>query len=144
VGAERAQPNAGREVVLDESRRRLGEQHLATVRCRLHARGLVYVEPQIPLVAEDGPAGVQPHSHTHRRAGRPGVSREGALSGDRTGKGVLRLGEHDEEGVALGIHLVACVCGERLTQQTAMVGLYLGVAIAKPPQELGRTLDVGE
>ena len=55
-----------------------------------------------------------------------------------------RVGEGDQEGVALGIDLVAAVGGESGTEESAMLGEDLGIAIAEAVQHLGAALDVSE
>jgi hypothetical protein len=62
----------------------------------------------------------------------------------RGGDRVARPGEGDEERIAFGADLATAVLSERRAQQAPMVVEHVGVAVAQPPQQTRRTLDVGE
>lgn len=81
-----------------------------------YASPAVDVNSDVPLVGHGWGAGVEPHPH----ADRTGLERRG-----RAG----RRGERDEEGVALRVDLYASVEVERLTQDTAVRGERVCVAV---------------
>jgi hypothetical protein len=66
------------------------------------------------------------------------------LTLDRGEDGLLGAREGVEEGVSLGVDLVAAVPCEGLTQKTLMVRQDLGVAGSEPADERGRPLHIGE
>ena len=92
---------ADRDVALEKSSRRLGEDDLASVRGGRDAGGAVDVHPDVSLVGDDRLAGVEAHAD----ADRAGLERSARVAG--RGHGVRRPREGDEERVALGVDLDA-------------------------------------
>ena len=72
------------------------------------------------------------------------MRRERDLSLDRRQKRVACAGEGDEEGVALGIDLVAAVRFEGRPQQALMLREHLSIPLPQLLDESRRPLDVGE
>src|SRR5438045_3244599 len=62
-------------------------------------------------------ARVQPHADPHRLAFRPGMVSQNMLRGYRGGDSIGGTRESHEEGIALGVDLVAAKCVESGTQQ---------------------------
>ena len=77
-------------LVLEERLRRLGDEHLATVRGSPDARGAVHGEARVAAVGSDRLAGVDAHAHAHLGAVRPLVADERELTLDRRQHGVTR------------------------------------------------------
>ena len=101
-------------VVGEHGRCRLRGEDLAAVARGHDPRGAVHAHPVVAaLVGEDRLAGVQAHAHAQLRALGPVVRRKRALTVGGRGGGVARAREDVEEGVALGIDLLAAVRGER-------------------------------
>ena len=75
---------------------------------------------------------------------RPGVAGERPLRFHRAQHGLVRASKRVEEGVALGVDLVAAVGGEGLPQEPLVLGQNLRPAPTQLPDELRRALDVGE
>ena len=124
---------------VEERRRRLGDEHLTTVRERCNARAAMDVHAHVPLAGHRRRAGVQPHSHSDR-AGLEG-SLAGIGRGDRAGRGR----ERDEERVALGVDLDAVVGFERGAQHAPVLRERLGVGVRTDRvEQTRRRLDVGE
>jgi hypothetical protein len=96
---------------VDEPARRLGEDDLTTVSGRGDAGRAVDVHPDVALVGHDRLARVEPHAHADRprRQCFPGLVRRRHRVGCS--------GEHDEECVALRVHLDPCVSRERVPQR---------------------------
>ena len=81
-----------------------------------------------------GAAGVQAHPDPDRRVLRPRLGGQRALRRDRGLDRVGRLGEDDEEGVALGALLHRRRGLSQLAQDLAVALAQLGVALAcRPP-----------
>ena len=89
-------------------------------------------------------ARVDPDSHPHLGVFGPGVARDRALRIDGGGDSLLRPAEGDEEGVSLGVDLVAARILEGAPKQALVVGHRLCVAVPEQTEELGRPLDIGE
>ena len=85
---------------VDQPGGRLGQQDLAARAARCDSRAEIHVHPNVTVLGEQRPAGVQPHANRNRQA----VQRLSGRS-DRTG-GVC---EDGEEGVALRVDLNAVV-----------------------------------
>ena len=118
--------------------RRPREQHLAAVPGRRDAGGAVHVDARVPLGRAQGRPGVQPHAHAHRAVGQPPLR----LHGRR--HRVAGPWEDDEEGIALGVHLDAAVARERLSEDTAVLGQHVRIAITVLLHQPGRAVDVGK
>src|SRR5205085_9776276 len=137
--------DAVRQRVTDERPRRLRDQYLPAGARAGDPRGTHDVEPEIPLLADLGLAGVQPHAHPHLVPFRPRVVAQGALRGDRSGERVARAGEGVEERVALGVDLLPAAGSERLPDDAAVVARDGCVPVVPELlQQLGGALDVGE
>jgi len=74
----------------------------------------------------------------HSRAAR------GRLRLGRGQHGILGTAEGHEEGVALGVDLLAAVGDERLAQDPLVLREHVAVFLAQPLEQSGRALDVGE
>ena len=123
---------------VEQSRRLLGDEHLAAVADRRDPRAAVNVHADVALLRQLWLAGMQPHADANRRRG------ERRLAGRRRRRRVRRACERVEERVALRVDLDAAVRGERLAQQAAVLGEQVGVRVAVLGEELGRALHVGE
>ena len=115
-----------------------GEKHLPTMTGAHDPRRTVHVDADIALVREQRLARVQAHPHPNRSR----LERVARLG--RRGQGVRRLGEGDEERVALGVHLDATVTLESVAQDTTVLGQRPRVIILKLLQQTSRALDVRE
>jgi hypothetical protein len=104
----------------------------------------VHVDPDVPLLPDDGLPGMEAHADAQLGTGRPLVRRERALSGNRRGDRVPAALEAVEERVALGVDLLSAPGGERVADQAAMLRERVGVAFAEPLEKLRRPLDVRE
>ena len=108
------------------------------------ARREMETEAEVALLLHSGLAGVEAHPHAELLAVGPCVAGERALGGSGGGNRVARPPEDDEEGVALRAHLLAAVFREGRPHQRPVVGQDLRVAVAKPPEQPRRSLDVAE
>ena len=118
--------------------RRPREQHLAPVPGRRDAGGTVHVDARVPLGRAQGRPRVQPHAHAHRAAGQP------QLRLHRRRHRVAGPWEHDEKGIALGVDLHAGVARERLSEDPAVLGQHIRIAISVLLHQPGRAVDVGK
>ena len=128
-----------------EAARGLAQQHLPAVACRHDPRGKVHVEPDVSRRIGSRLAGVDPDPHRERLPFGPRGSCQGLLSLGGRGDGRRRLCKCHEEGVALGIHFVAVVALEGLTQEAPVLPERVRVAPpAQPAEQARRPFDVGE
>ncbi len=98
-------------LVLEQGLRRMGEEDLRAVSRRTDAGGPVNGKAGVRTVALCGLAGVNAHTDFHLRVVRPFVGDQGQLSLDRGQQRIARARKHEEEGVALRVHLVPAVSG---------------------------------
>ena len=68
------------------------------------------------------------------------MRQESALTVDRCEERIASARESDEEGVALGVDLVAAVCVEGCAQQALVIGQDRGVPLAQVLDEPCRAL----
>src|SRR5712691_9563917 len=101
-------------------------------------------QAEIPLVPDEGFARVKAHTYPQLSALGPRMSSKRPLGRYGSGSGVLRATEDHEEGVALGIDLLAVVLREGGTQESSVIGQNSAVPVAQPPEEPRRSLDVAE
>ncbi len=144
VFAEIPDVETGGQTVLHERVRGLRQQHLTAVSRGTQPGGAMHSEPDETVGPRGWFGGVDAHPHADPGVGRPGVGRQGVLSGHSRGHRVLGCAEFDEERVTLGVDLPAAGDVECVTLQTLAVGQDLTVKITKLADEPGRTLDVGE
>ena len=113
------------------------------MRGRRDPRGPVDVDPDVVAVGDERLTRVEAHAHPKLAFG-PVVGEEGLLGllGGREPLG--RIGEDDEEAVALRVDLDAAVSKEGRPKQPAMVGQHLRVPVAERTQQPSRPFDVGE
>ena len=97
----------------------------------------MHVDADVPLVGHERLTRVHSHPHANRprQRGLCIACRCQRLGGAR---------EHDEERVALRVHLHAVVPRESVTQDAAVLGEHLGVLVAQFVQQARRALDVRE
>ena len=106
---------------------------------RADARRLVHVHADVALLRQQRLAGVKPHPDANR------FRLERVLGLSCRGERLARVGERDEEGIALRVDLHASVRGERLPQQATVLRQRLGVlAGAELVQQARRAFDVRE
>jgi hypothetical protein len=88
---------------------------------------------------------MQPHAHTDSLALGPPRFAQCQLHFDHRRNGATSGGEHREESIALGVDLPPAMSGKPGADQPMMVGQDTGIGImADPPEQRGRTLDIGE
>ncbi len=142
--AEVEDAGALRQVVPDQRARRLREEDLAAVARRADPSRADDIEPEVPLLADRGLTGVQPHPHPHGGAVGPLVCLERALGRDGGANGIAGASERVEERVALRVDLRAAVRGERLADDPPVIARHVGVRVPELLEQPGRALDVGE
>jgi hypothetical protein len=108
------------------------------------ARASMDVDADVVVAGDQRFARVEPHPHARLRAARPVMERESGLRVGRSLDGATRVGEGDEEAVALRIHFDAVVAPERLTQQPTVLCENICVVVPELVQQARRALDVGE
>jgi len=123
---------------IDESPRRLREQHLAAVPDGRDAGGAVDVDPDVAFRGQVRLARMEPHPDLDRAAGQRPLGVYGRPDG------VGGPSEGDEEGIALGIDLDPAVSGDGPADDPTMLRQSLVVGVAEIAQQPRRTLDVGE
>jgi len=126
------------DVRVDERPGRFRQEHLTAVANGRNTRALMYVEADVPLLGQPRLAGVQPHPHPYRPAGKCALALRGG------GYGVRRAGECDEERVALRVDLNASVVGKCRAESPPMFVQGLPVIVAQLTEQLRRTLHVCE
>jgi hypothetical protein len=104
----------------------------------------MHAEAEVALLGDRGLARVHAHADAQRRTCRPLVSVQRALGCGCGCNGVLGPLEGDEEGVALGVDLLASVLFEGRSQEPVMVGTRFAVTLAQLLEQASRSLDVGE
>ena len=117
---------------------RLGDDDLSAMRDGCDSRGAMDVDPDVALVRRLWLTGVNSDTHADRAA----LERVARVGGSRNC--IRCASEGDEEGVALGVDLDACVRGERLSQHASVLGEEVGVGGAVLLEESRRALDVRE
>jgi hypothetical protein len=115
--AERLGPCQRRHVVAAKVVRRLGQQHLATMRCRDQPRHLVERRPEVVAVPQLHRARMQRHPHAQRRGRRPWLVVQRALRFERGGNRVGRRVECGAERIAAGLEHVAVMRVDAMAQQ---------------------------
>jgi hypothetical protein len=144
VVAEILQLDALELLLLDDGAGGLGDEDLAAVRCRADPGGQVKAEAEVALLLDPGLSRVEAHADTELLTLRPLVRGERPLRGGGGAERVTGAPERDEEGVALGPHLLAAVLGEGGAHERPVIGEQLRIAVAQPPQQPRRALDVAE
>ena len=117
--AEISKRHALGQVLVDESVRHVGDEHLAAMGGGADPGGLVHAQSDITLPTHARFARVQADPHVDVDAFRPAVGREGPLSCDR----VPRPPKRDEERVALSVDLVPAGVLEGRPEDLLMVCL---------------------
>ena len=82
----------------------------------------VHREPRVTAVAHDRLPRVETHPHLDLDAVGPVVGEEGLLTLDRGEKRIACARKSNEEGVALGVDLVAPIGHECSTEEASMIG----------------------
>ena len=131
-------------LILDQVPRRLRDQHLPAPRRRADPRRPVHRQPCIPAPRRDGLPGMHPDPHPHPRPARPVLRRQRPLDLQRAQHRLPCTGEHGEERIALGIHLMPATRGDRRLDQPPVPGQHLRVPLPQRLDQPGRPLDVGE
>ena len=144
MGAQVAQREADRQVLVDEGACGLGHDDLAAVRRARDTGGVVDVQADVLLSYERSFTRVQPHANTKGDAFRPLVLREVPLRVCRRLASIDGAFEDAEERISLGAQLSPSLALKRRSQDRVVVGLRLYVALAYFLHEAGRSLDVGE
>ena len=99
------------------------------------ARRLVQRERHVRVAARARVAAMDADPHAHRHLGRPRGIRQRALGLHRGADRVRGLAERDEEGVALGLQLVAVVLAPGSSQQRMVLVEELLVGLAQLPKQ---------
>jgi hypothetical protein len=135
VKAQTTERHPGRQPCLRQPPRLLRHHHLAAVGRGRDPRRPVHVHPDESILVPDRLAGVQAHPDPDRHAIRPGVPGQRALPGHAAAHRLANRGEHHEEAVPLGAHLLAPAVAEGRAQQGALSRRRLGVPVAKTIQQ---------
>ena len=134
VGAQRLQVP-----VRDGEHRPLRDEDLPAVPSRADTGRLVHVDADVTLSSQDRLAGMDAHPHADR------LGRQRVLGLARREQRLPRVGEGDEEGVALRVDLDPAVRRERRSQRAPVLSQRVCVPLgAQLVQQRGRALDVGE
>ncbi len=144
VGAEVAQIDPLRKLVLYERSGRTRDQHLPAVGSTGNPRRPMNVEAKVPVAASHAPPGMDAHTDADGGVLGPVLAREGALG---FGRGVDRVGgsgEDGKEGLPFRRELEPASLADRLAQDE-MVPLDHSVSVVpKALDEPRRALDVRE
>jgi hypothetical protein len=123
---------------------RIRQHHLPAMRGRRDPRRPVHIHPHIPVLVPHRLTRMQAHPDPHRNPTGPGVAGQGALrrhtARDRPG----RRGEHHEETVPLGAHLMAATGRDRRAHNGTLRRQRLAVPVTQAAQQRRRSLDVAE
>jgi hypothetical protein len=145
VHAEIANADVVGKIVLDQLAGGVGDKHLAAVASRPDAGGAVYADAHVALGAQFRLPGVETAAHFHLSARGPRVSSQAPLGVDGGCYGIGGGPEGNEERVALRVHHLPLMGGERGAQSPLLLGQDLVVAVAaKLFEQPRRTLDVRE
>src|SRR2546421_6265722 len=139
-----AQGDSIRQVVLYQLAGRLRKQHLTPMTCVHDASSMMDVQADIPVGRTLRLTRMQPYSHTHGDAVRPGMQREGALHIYCRRERVRRSRKDHKEGVALRVHLMAVPLLEGLAQQLTACGQHVLVALPELVQQTRGALDISK
>ena len=119
--------------------RRRRHKHLTPVTGCRDPRRTVYVDAHVPLVGQKRRSRVHSHPNADRTLDKRRLPRGSRL------EPVRRRLEHEEERVALGIHLHAADGRQRLAEHATVLRERHGVPVgAELVEQPGRTLDVRE
>ena len=144
VRAEIAKRDVVERLLLEQLARRLRNKRLTAVTRRADARGAVNADPHIAVWRRLRLTGVDADADLQRLPLRPGVRSQRALTLYRSRHRVFRRVECNEEGVALCVHLMTGVGGERGSQQLAVSLQCLRIVSPELAQQPRRALHVGE
>jgi hypothetical protein len=136
--------DAGRQLSLDELAGGPREQDLASVPRRADTGGAMNPEADVALAADGRLGRVDADADPDFLILGPAVIRQRALGCEGRREGVPRPPERDEEGVALGVDLVAAGLLEGVAKESLMVGEERSIVVAESPQQPRGTLDVAE
>ena len=104
----------------------------------------VNVQASVIFSRATGFARVQRHSDRQRGVFRPAVLREFALRARGRSNAIGRAAEGNKKCVSIGTDFIATVLCQRSAQNGVVFGKNSWIPIAQPPQQLGRTLNVGK
>ena len=131
-------------LVLDEGLRRLGDEDLAAAGGGADPGRAMDGQARIGSLDRDRLARVNAHPDPDGRAGRPFVAGQRPPHLQRAQDGLLGARERHEEGIALGVNLVAGLTGDGRADQAPVIGQNLRVALPQRLHQAGRALDVAE
>jgi hypothetical protein len=130
---------------IGQRRRRLRHQHLTAVRDSRDPRRPVHIQPHQPRRRRLRLARVHAHPYPDLLPARPRMRPQRQLHFQRRRHARPRRGEHREEPVPGGIHLLALVLGQSRPDQPMMVSQNPRIhAPAYPLQQSRGPLNIGE
>ena len=143
MATELADHRVGGQRVGDEFARRAGQDDLAAMAGGRDPRCAVDLEPAVVVAGEMGLAAVEAHPDLHSGVGRPRVVGHRSLGGDRGADRGTRLGEHREQGIALGPDGHPVVGLDRPPEHGQVLGVDGVPARPQGSRERHRPLDIG-
>ena len=104
----------------------------------------MHIHFNIPISSQLRFAGMQTNAYPYRCTAVPGMLCEGSLNGCGSHNCIGGMGEGDEEGISLRVHLVAVVLDEYFPQQLPTIGQHVGIMLIQLLQEMRRVFHIGE
>src|SRR5437763_677581 len=144
MGSKVSQAHPVWEVMLYEVMRGLGEQHLASMACAHDACCPMHVQAHIAFSRTLWLARMQTHTYMHCCTSGPGMGSKRTLHLHCCAHRIGGACKGHEEGIALGVHLVAVPAVKGGTQELAALGEDAIIAVAYLLQQAGRAFDIGE
>ena len=130
--------------MLDERRRRLGQQDLPPIPCSTNARGPMDIQPDVAPSSRDRLASMESHAHTHRCLCWPGIGSEGPLRHHRRCNRLRCTAERHKEPVPRRVNLITVPLLENRPQQFSICCQNTSVSVSEVLEETGGMLNVAE
>ena len=144
MAPEIAEDDSRRQVVLDQLACRVRDEYLSAVTHCADPGGAMHANARVALLADDGLARVNAHSHLDGSFFGPRMGGELALRFQGGCDRVARSAERDEEGISLCVDLVSVMICARGTQDHLMFRERSLIPLAEGLHQVCRAFDVGE
>ena len=144
MGSQVSQAHPVWKVMLYQVAGGLGQQHLSSVACAHDACCTMHVQTHITFNRTLWLTRMQTYAYMHWCTIGPGMGSKRTLHLHCRGYCIGGACKGHEEGIALGVHLVAVPAAKGCTQELAALGEDASIVVAYLLQQAGRAFDIGE